>query len=266
MGGYGSGRSGGRPTTEKWAHPEPFETPPRSALSARMRVGRLARMDEHHDRRARRLDRLRGPSRPGIGTRAAEVHDHPMGRGAPRVRLLDPARDNAPTLRRPAVVVRLPADGKAGGETLPTQRRLHLRGAPGVPARLSLASAKPLMTGRCGVPSSCGASSGLTAASETTSPSRSGCAGGLMTAPRRELTRRMIWGELPGIQRASGVRSAASGVKASAMRCSSWRGARALHPFEMDQPHEAAIQLSTLWKCGAATGAARPWVLPCPEA
>src|ERR1700691_5173071 len=97
-------------------------------------------MDEHLDRRAGRLDRLRSPSRPGIGARAAPLHDHPMGRGKTRVRLLDPARDNATTLRRPTMVVHMPTDGQAGGEAIPTPRRLHLRIAPGVPARLSLAA------------------------------------------------------------------------------------------------------------------------------
>jgi hypothetical protein len=41
-----------------------------------------------------------------------------MGRGAPRVRLLDPARDNASTFRRSAVVVYMSTDSRTGGETL----------------------------------------------------------------------------------------------------------------------------------------------------
>ena len=53
------------------------ETPPRQALSSRKRVLQLAHLDEHRDRRAGRLDRLRGPSRPGIGARAAELWRSP---------------------------------------------------------------------------------------------------------------------------------------------------------------------------------------------
>jgi hypothetical protein len=62
-----------------WANLEPIDPAPRSA---RMCVGRLDRMDEHQDRRASRLDRLRSPSRPGIRTRAAQIHDKPAGWGA----------------------------------------------------------------------------------------------------------------------------------------------------------------------------------------
>src|SRR3974390_3165581 len=39
--------------------------------------------------------RLRSPSRPGIPPRPTALHDDPMERGALRVGLLDPARDNA---------------------------------------------------------------------------------------------------------------------------------------------------------------------------
>ena len=62
----------------------------RSALSARKHMG-LSRMEEHHDRRAGWLDRLRSSSWPEIRTCSPKAHDHPMGRGTPRVRLLDPA-------------------------------------------------------------------------------------------------------------------------------------------------------------------------------
>ena len=159
-----------------WAHPEPVETHPRSALSARMRVGRLARMDEHHDRRACRLDRLRGPSRPGIGARAAEVHDHPMGRGAAQSPITGSSSRQRPSLSAGGGGGSS-ARGRGGGRrnsTCPTapspSRRARPTGSP------IARSAKPLTTGRCGAPSSCGASSGRTAASATMSPSRNGCA------------------------------------------------------------------------------------------
>jgi AAA domain len=85
-----------------------------------------------------RLDWLRSPSRPGIRTCAAKVYDNPMERRAPRVRLLDPARDNGSTLRRPEVVVHLPSDRRTGSETLPARRRIHFRITPGLPARIPL--------------------------------------------------------------------------------------------------------------------------------
>ena len=103
--------------TDQRDRADPVKTLSRWALSAWMRLGWLPCVDEHHDRRAGRLDWLRGPSRPGFGPRAAEVHDYPMGRGAPRVRLLDPARNNASAPRWPTMVIHMPTDGKTGHQT-----------------------------------------------------------------------------------------------------------------------------------------------------
>jgi hypothetical protein len=89
-------------------------------------------------RSGRRLDWLRSPSRTGIRTCAAKVYDNPMEWGAPGVRLLDPARDNASTLRRPAMVVHLPSHRRTGSDTLPARRRIHFRITPGLPARVPL--------------------------------------------------------------------------------------------------------------------------------
>ena len=137
MGGYGSGRSGGRPTTDN---------------GLALTLSKLFRD---------------GLFRPGsawgsliwtnttTGERVGSIgYETLLGQETGRVRLyytttrldgerrefglLGPARDNAPTLRRPAVVVRLPADGEASGEALPTQRRLHLRITPSLPARIRL--------------------------------------------------------------------------------------------------------------------------------
>ena len=80
MGGFGSGRSGGRPTTEdgpkltlsKLLRDQSFQPGFATSGSLVWTNTTLA---------SGPADRLRSPSRPGIGARAAEVHDHPMGRG-----------------------------------------------------------------------------------------------------------------------------------------------------------------------------------------
>src|ERR1700729_1905990 len=131
----------------KRAHAQPIKAPSGWIIWACKLPGRLHRVDEHLDRRASRLDWLRSPSRPGIRTCAAKVYDNPMERRAPRVRLLDPARDNGSTLRRPEVVVHLPSDRRTGSETLPARRRIHFRITPGLPARI------PLPTRTCPLPS-----------------------------------------------------------------------------------------------------------------
>ena len=139
MGGYGSGRSGGRPTTDNGLT---------LTLSKLFRDGLFrpgsawGSLVWTNTTTGEQIGSISYEANLGqeLRTCSAKVHDHPMGRGAPRVRLLDPARDNAPTLRRPAVVVHMPADGETGGEALPAQRRIHLRVAPSVPARLSFAA------------------------------------------------------------------------------------------------------------------------------
>jgi hypothetical protein len=57
---------------------------------------------------------------------------------------MDPARDNASTLRRPALVVRMPPHRKASGEALSAQRCLHLRIAPGLPSCVSFTARNAL--------------------------------------------------------------------------------------------------------------------------
>jgi hypothetical protein len=175
MGGYGSGRSGGRLTTDNGLT---------LTLSKLFRDGvfrpgsvGLSRMDEHDNRRADRLDQLRNPSWPGIGARAAALHDHSMGRraGASRITGSSSRRRHSP----------LAADGggssvrgRAGG-----RRNSTYRMAPSPSPRAKHTgspidrSANPPMTGLCGVLSSCGTSSGQRAASATMSPSLNGCAG-----------------------------------------------------------------------------------------
>src|ERR1700677_60285 len=95
-----------------------------------MLVGRLACMERHLDPRAGGFASIRSSPWSGFRTRAAEVHEHPIGRGKTRVRLLGPARDNAPTLRRPTVVVHMPPHGHAGGETLAQNRCAWLPAPP----------------------------------------------------------------------------------------------------------------------------------------
>jgi hypothetical protein len=184
MGGYGSGRSGGRLTTDNGLT---------LTLSKLFRDGvfrpgsvGLSRMDEHDNRRADRLDQLRNPSWPGIGARAAALHDHSMGRraGASRITGSSSRRRHSP----------LAADGggssvrgRAGG-----RRNSTYRMAPSPSPRAKHTgspidrSAKPRTIGRCGAPSSSGASLERRAASATTSPNPSGCAGEPSNAPWRE--------------------------------------------------------------------------------
>ena len=119
MGGYGSGRSGGRPTTENGLT---------LSLSKLMR-DRLFRpgcawggsIVWTNTATGEQVGSIGYEAHLGqeFGPRPTALHDHPMGWRTPRVRLLDPARDDASALWRPTVVVRLPADGKASGETLP---------------------------------------------------------------------------------------------------------------------------------------------------
>ena len=143
MGGYGSGRSGGRATTESGLVLSLPKLISRRALSARMRMGRLDRLDEHDDWRAGRLDRLRGAPRRRNGAGPAQIHDNELsGRRTARVGLLGRAHDDATAFRGPAMVVRLPSNGPAGREPLLARRRLRL--APGIPARLSVAARNPL--------------------------------------------------------------------------------------------------------------------------
>ena len=82
--------------------------------------------------------------------RPTALHDR-TGWRAPKVRLLDRTLDDASTVWRPTVVVRLPTDGKAGNEALPTRRGFHLRVARGLPVRLSLTtrnSSRPSIAAR----------------------------------------------------------------------------------------------------------------------
>src|ERR1700677_4470309 len=137
MGGYGSGRSSGRPTTENGLT---------LTLSKLLRDGlfrpectRSGSLVWTNTTTGERVGSISYEAhRPGIRARTAALHHDPVGCGAARVRLLDQARDDASTLRRPTMVVHMPTDRATGRETLLAQWCLHLRGAPSVPARIPL--------------------------------------------------------------------------------------------------------------------------------
>ena len=176
MGGYGSGRTGGRPTTEsgltltlsKLLRDKLFR--PGSACYS------STHMDGHLDRRAYRLDRLRSASWAGPSAGAAKVHDDPMGRGEARIETTGSSSRQTPTFRRAAVVVHMPADRRPCERTLPAYRRLHFRVTPGLPARIRLPAriARDRASRRA---FKLRGKLGGRAALATSSPNRSGCVG-----------------------------------------------------------------------------------------
>ena len=114
-----------------------FSPPPASrtssgAMSGAPRARRASRPAPAP--RARRLDQLRSPSWPGIRTCSAKVHDHPIGRGAPRVRLLGPQVETTPRRRTDsdgAIMSRRPSCKVANTRRDPSPGRPRWRSSDG---------------------------------------------------------------------------------------------------------------------------------------